>query len=350
MKTGFRWFAVLVLLAGCSGSGSGDGAGGLDLAALDIPDYGVDPDVGDDTGFDPGVRPEVVDDPGVETDVDDVDTTGDAKGDVPGEIPETDVQCVPNCEDKECGSNGCEGLCGYCPYGEICNKEQICRPFCEPQCEGKLCGPDGCNGLCGECDENEYCGDEFTCLLKNCEPQCDDRVCGPDGCQGKCGDCQDGFVCLADGQCTEDLTCRDITAVGTCVGNQLLFCQADVLQKVDCDTSQGLVCAYSAAGNKYDCVIPEQCTPQCAGKDCGPDRCDGTCGECGGDQVCSTGGHCGEPCDGVTEKGVCLDSNTKLAFCHQGILLIWDCYRPDLLFCKWNPEAQGYEGAYDCLE
>lgn len=348
MKTGIRWLAVLVLVAGCGGSGSGDGAGGLDLAALELPDYGVDPDIGSDPGLDPGVPLEVVDDPGGESDAD----SGDADaGDVAEELPEVDVPCVPNCEGKECGSNGCGDLCGYCPYGYICNAAQICRPFCEPDCEGKLCGSDGCNGLCGECDDNEYCGEDSTCILKDCEPQCDGRVCGPDGCGWKCGDCDDSFICLADGQCTEDLNCYDITAVGTCVGNQLLFCEEGILQKVDCDPSQGLVCAYSAAGKKHDCVFPEQCTPQCAGKTCGPDKCGGTCGECAGEQVCSTGGVCGDPCDGVTGEGICLDSDTKLAFCHQGILLIYSCYNPpdQPYFCKWNPSAQGGEGAYDCL-
>ena len=35
---------------------------------------------------------------------------------------------MPNCEDKECGSDGCGELCGYCAYGFICNEIQICRP------------------------------------------------------------------------------------------------------------------------------------------------------------------------------------------------------------------------------
>lgn len=347
MKTASRWMGVVVLvLAGCGGGGGSDPGGGLDLATIDVPDVPpIDPgtpDPGGDEGQDPGGRPDLAD-PDVAPDA------ADPGGDAGADIPEPDAGCVPNCEDKECGSDGCGELCGYCAYGFICNEIQICRPFCEPQCEGKLCGPDGCNGLCGECKENEVCGADFTCVLKDCVPKCDGRVCGPDSCGGKCGDCEEGFLCLADGQCTEDLNCYDITATGTCVGNQLLFCQDGVLQKVECDTSQGLVCAYSAAGKKHDCVIPEQCQPQCAGKNCGPDKCGGTCGTCGEDLVCSTGGLCGTPCDGVTSTGVCLDANTKLAFCHQEILLIHDCYNPERLFCKWNPSAAGGAGAYDCL-
>ncbi len=349
MKTTIAWVAVLGLsLVGCGGGGGPDASGGLDLAAIDIPDYGVDPggDTGADTGGDPGGRPDLFD-PGVQPDEGGQDGVID---DATTDLAQPDAGCVPNCEDKECGSDGCGELCGYCPYGHICNAIQVCRPFCEPQCEGKLCGPDGCNGLCGECNESEVCGNDFTCVLKGCEPQCDGRVCGPDGCGGRCGQCPDGFVCLADGQCTEDLNCYDITAVGTCVGNQLLYCLDGTLQKVDCDVSMGLVCAYSAAGKKYDCVIPEQCTPQCAGKNCGPDRCGGSCGTCEDGLVCSTGGLCGEPCGGITKQGICLDSNTKLAFCHQDILLTYNCYNPptEPFFCKWDPNANGGEGKYDC--
>jgi len=29
--------------------------------------------------------------------------------------------CVPDCDDRECGGDGCSGLCGYCEAGETCN-------------------------------------------------------------------------------------------------------------------------------------------------------------------------------------------------------------------------------------
>jgi hypothetical protein len=54
---------------------------------------------------------------------------------------------------------------------------------------------------------------------------------------------------------------------------------------------------------------------------------------------------CGEACGGVTAAGICIDQFT-LAFCHQGILLRYNCYSANPpLGCNWNPEQQGY----DCI-
>jgi len=36
-----------------------------------------------------------------------------------------DMLCVPNCEGRQCGDDGCGGFCGLCPYGQIC-VESIC--------------------------------------------------------------------------------------------------------------------------------------------------------------------------------------------------------------------------------
>ena len=98
--------------------------------------------------------------------------------------------CQPDCTDKECGGDGCGGLCGEClGLNEICQGdlcacvdagcgETCCNPgevcddggeCCVPECEGKQCGSDGCGGSCGECGEGE------TCFFVVCLPtQCDD--------------------------------------------------------------------------------------------------------------------------------------------------------------------------------
>ncbi len=49
-------------------------------------------------------------------------TTGGGGGGTDGESTTT---CTPNCEGKECGSDGCSGSCGTCNTREICN-EGIC--------------------------------------------------------------------------------------------------------------------------------------------------------------------------------------------------------------------------------
>jgi len=66
------------------------------------------------------------------------------------------------------------------------------EPECVPQCEGRECGYDGCGGSCGECE-----GDLEICIAGFCEckPECGDAVCGDNGCGGSCGDCPDAEVC-----------------------------------------------------------------------------------------------------------------------------------------------------------
>ena len=41
-------------------------------------------------------------------------------------------------------------------------------PICEPDCEGKDCGDDGCDGICGEC------GEEELCVAGLCQEECPD--------------------------------------------------------------------------------------------------------------------------------------------------------------------------------
>jgi len=66
------------------------------------------------------------------------------------------VSCTPNCEGKECGSNGCGGSCGSCEAGKTKCVNYECIP-CTPNCEGKECGSDDCGGSCGSCLSGEEC-------------------------------------------------------------------------------------------------------------------------------------------------------------------------------------------------
>ena len=132
----------------------------------------------------------------------------------------TDQCCAPDCDGKQCGPNGCGGVCGSCAPGTLCEEDQCVA--CEPQCDGLACGDDQCGGTCGECDPFDTC-EAGQCIV--CEPNCDGLVCGSDGCGGTCGECADGLVCTTDQQCVE-------------------------------------------------------CEPQCEGLICGPNGCGGTCNDC----------------------------------------------------------------------
>lgn len=327
---------AVALLAAC---GSGGGDGGLP----DVLDTGRDTrDLRDSGGSDP--RPEASGDE-VFADGTPAEEEAPAGDDGEAEVPEGEA-CVPQCEGRECGDDGCGGICGYCPYGFLC-KVGLCVEYCVPDCTGKACGDDGCGGLCGDCEENEYCGEDFTCVLKGCVPSCAGKACGPDGCGGLCGTCEAGQVCDPKTfSCVKDTACHEVTAEGRCVGSLLQWCEGGVLHEEVCDATQGLVCGYSILAKKYACILPEQCEPQCSGKECGPDQCGGQCGECGAGQVCSAGGTCGPPCGDITEKGSC--QGDLLRFCHQGILITYDCAAHGL-HCQWDPTGNSGQGWYDCL-
>ncbi len=104
------------------------------------------------------------------------------------------VDCVPQCEGKECGPDSCESLCGICQNQDVCLQET--GSCCTPDCLDKECGPNGCGGLCGLCADETICLPAGTC----CTPDCLDKECGADGCTGTCGTCEAPAAC-ADGLC-----------------------------------------------------------------------------------------------------------------------------------------------------
>ncbi|MCX4246131.1 hypothetical protein OEB96_36255 [Paraliomyxa miuraensis] len=61
------------------------------------------------------------------------------------------------------GSTGtCECQDGFEGVGFEC--------VCMPQCDGKVCGPDGCGGGCGGCDTNESCNQDGTACVPDEPP------------------------------------------------------------------------------------------------------------------------------------------------------------------------------------
>jgi len=109
--------------------------------------------------------------------------------------------CTVNCDEKECGDNGCGGVCGYCEIlygtGYNCNSSGLCEA-CIPDCLEKECGDNGCEGTCGDC--NTLYNLSYNCNISNnqcemCTPNCIDqsRECGPvpNGCGESCGNCSE---------------------------------------------------------------------------------------------------------------------------------------------------------------
>ncbi len=296
--------------------------------------------------------------------------------------------CLSSCDGKECGSDGCGGDCGACSGTDVC--EDGACVTCQPLCEGKNCGADGCGGTCGNCLGGTICA-AGQCVT-------------PDSCVGSCGGQADGgcycdTACADYGDCCEDVCeacpeicgdppdpCNGITGEGCCAGDEVLYCENDVIKSMNCvdEPSCGwdvendyYICGMEAAPDPegvYPMDCAELCTPDCGDKICGGDGCGGDCGACPDGDACTPegecctpscdekicgnngcGGDCGEcppeesckdgacvagDCQGIPWEGCCAAG--ALLYCDKGNLVQMSCAGdPD---CGWNSEP----GYYDC--
>jgi hypothetical protein len=205
--------------------------------------------------------------------------------------------CIPSCNNqadccsgKECGTvdDGCgtNYNCGDCSVEEFC-ANNICRDGCVIDCAGKECGFDGCDGLCGVCDDGYYCSDGI-CVEGGCVANCSGKQCGDDGCGGLCGICSntygEGYVCVSgicycDPDCAEK-ECGDNRCGGSC-GNCIILYGEDYV------CSNG-TCVYIPS------CVPNTC--QDLGYECGTwlDGCGGSlnCGTCDLGEGCTLEGLC----------------------------------------------------------
>jgi hypothetical protein len=273
----------------------------------------------------------------------------------PPDIPKGDLTCVPNCSGKACGSDGCGGICGYCPYPKLCDPKGTCVIVCEPSCETgaipKTCGPDGCGGSCqpGCPAESSFeCGDDGLCYEGACEPYCGPKECGSDGCGGECGTCAPPNVCSEDGFC-EIGPCGTVTAQGECQGSFAAVCKdTKELVVTDCAQFPGHTCKWNGAAGQYMCLEPGPCAPHCDGKACGGDGCGSLCGVCAGGWSCAQG-QCkpesGAECGAITTLGVC--DGDVLWWCSKtGVLYSLDCDATGFdETCGWDME----ESKFDCV-
>jgi hypothetical protein len=82
-------------------------------------------------------------------------------------------QCTPDCSGKQCGGDGCGGICGTCPPSAPCNAG-LCGSSCD--CGTRVCGtgPTGCS--CGTCNVGEICTPAGQCLVP---ANANGQWCGP---------------------------------------------------------------------------------------------------------------------------------------------------------------------------
>lgn len=172
--------------------------------------------------------------------------------------------CEPSCAGKECGQDGCGGLCGVCGNGWGCSQDGTCLGPPEPDV---VVAPDT-DASCGNCVhmgegatvcEIGVIGGEPVAILKTCvktpagclfwqSMDCNDyNACTTDSCdpaKGECvnepqdSECDDGSLCTFD-QCNPKVGCthQPVTCAG---GNACLIASCDpaqgcVYEGVDCD-------------------------------------------------------------------------------------------------------------------
>lgn len=188
-------------------------------------------------------------------------TQEDPDGAVPRACPSPAGECIPDCTGKECGDDGCGGSCGTCPTG-------TCSEF--------TCVPTGY--YCDDADNTDDAAwpPQTGCCDGPMYKKCDNTAgvrgysCDEDGLDRRCGEAADGTA-----------GCHPPADIATALPDCANGCQRD-----------------------------------CAGKDCGPDGCGGSCGGCTGDEQCNAG-TCEVPsCDPACGRGeVCTFDGCEWQAC-----------------------------------
>jgi hypothetical protein len=292
---------------------------------------------------------------------------------------DNDAMCS---DDEECTNDFCsgpysctnewiEGCChedSHCPPEEFCGEYMWCQPLCQPDCTDKECGNDGCEGSCGDCDDEnpateDYCtpeegctnipiscSDGDPCTIDTVDPatgscttvliSCDDNdPCTIDLCDevGECFSipiiCDDGDECTVDtcitqnGWCTYAPVCNDDNACTTDLcdaeaGGECTYefvnCDDENLGTEDsCDEELGCINSSVSCKDGDPCTIDsaDPATGYCSNvlmpcvddDPCTIDLCDQDAGECTAiPKTCDDGDECTS--DGCVEQtGVCLN-------------------------------------------
>ena len=204
---------------------------------------------------------------------------------------EGECVCVPDCEGRECGDDGCGGECGICPPGESCHNGAC----------GVSCGDGECGDGEDECSCPEDCSGDCTgcCSEVECKAGVDVSFCGADG--ETCDSCTGGEVC-SSGDCVcapqdhQECTDGDVYWFDSCGVEGAKF------QECGESACADAACQPASCGDGFCNGSETQCS--CAA-DCG--TCVGCCTgtECKGGDTTGFCGVGGESCDACTGGQVC---------------------------------------------
>ena len=180
-------------------------------------------------------------------------------------------------------------------------------------CKNKECGDDGCGGWCGECPD-----DTLDCTVAICQ-------------DGKCSHVPDSVHCLVSGECVASGILNPDNSCETCNPTRSV---ADWIAVAD-----GTPCA---EGEQFECQLGKcLCKPDCKSNECGPDGCDGVCGECDDGVDCTADDCVQGKCVHEVEDTFCLielecvpEGTAKPGNSCQACL-------PDLSSAGWSPVEDG---------
>ncbi len=169
---------------------------------------------------------------------------------------------------------------------------------------------EGVEEILEECDNGQICSNQ-ECITATCDEiiNCVDgeRRCNDDNSYKICGN-YDSDTCLEWDirNCGENLICNN----GLCVLSEenpcnLIDCQEHSSCKVNVSNKAECICDPGYELNSNNLCVPG-CTPDCDGKVCGDDGCDGSCGTCA-DGTCNANGQCETICTPNCDGNECGD-------------------------------------------
>jgi hypothetical protein len=201
----------------------------------------------------------------------------------------TDPSCTPQCQFKECGDDGCGGVCGETPDNYVCTEGSlICDPVCN---DNNACGLNQCGGQCVNGNPTDICGGSVPITI----------YCAYQGLLGQCAsdvNCDVvSTVCIPASSSPNKIYCEDIN--DACIDLDIgFFCDWEPLNACGGDAP---VCLYDdsytdngdQSGTCVECAVNDdcsygvpcgietntcgECVPNCDGKFCGSDGCGGFC-------------------------------------------------------------------------
>ena len=202
-------------------------------------------------------------------------------------FPETQAEvCQPDCAGKECGDNGCKGICGICPDFGVCELGDCLDGECVVLLLDDCCTTDA------DCVD---CADFVTALpcpmdLSSFPGQCGQDSCMVNSCtQDTCKNhqCFHGVkpdCCFGDHHCVDDKPCtKDICKNGVCQNKMVANCCVDSGACNDADICTIDICDIPERDNAGVCTYQpkEDCcyeVTQCLQKTCANAYCvNGNC-------------------------------------------------------------------------